>query len=260
MANAASARAWLVEKLGADAAIAKHFVAVSTNTRGRRGVRHRPGQYVRLLGLGRRAVFAMVGDRAADRAGGRVSSASRSCSTARSPWTSISAPRRSPRTSPCCSPWSASGTTISSAPSHAVLPYDQHLHRFPAYLQQADMESNGKSVRRDGARVDYATGPVIWGEPGTNGQHAFYQLIHQGTELISADFIAREQPDAARRPSRHAAGQLPCPDRSARFRQDRAEERAELQAAGTPAPTSTRWFRTRSSKAIARPRPSFTIA
>jgi glucose-6-phosphate isomerase len=74
--------------------------------------------------------------------------------------------------------------------SHAVLPYDQHLHRFAAYLQQGDMESNGKFVRRDGRRVDYATGPIIWGEPGTNGQHAFYQLIHQGTELIPADFIA----------------------------------------------------------------------
>ena len=72
----------------------------------------------------------------------------------------------------------------------AILPYDQHLHRFPAYLQQADMESNGKFVRRDGARVDYPTGPVVWGEPGTNGQHAFYQLIHQGTDLIPADFIA----------------------------------------------------------------------
>jgi glucose-6-phosphate isomerase len=74
--------------------------------------------------------------------------------------------------------------------SHAVLPYSQHLHRLPAYLQQADMESNGKSVRRDGERVDYATGPIVWGEPGTNGQHAFYQLLHQGTELVPADFLA----------------------------------------------------------------------
>jgi glucose-6-phosphate isomerase len=72
----------------------------------------------------------------------------------------------------------------------ALLPYDQHLSRFAAYFQQGDMESNGKSVRRDGSRVDYATGPVIWGEPGTNGQHAFFQLLHQGTELIPADFLA----------------------------------------------------------------------
>jgi glucose-6-phosphate isomerase len=76
------------------------------------------------------------------------------------------------------------------AQSHAILPYDQYLHRFPAYFQQGDMESNGKSVDRNGARVDYSTGPVIWGEPGTNGQHAFYQLIHQGTKMIPTDFIA----------------------------------------------------------------------
>ncbi len=76
------------------------------------------------------------------------------------------------------------------AQSHAILPYDQYMHRFAAYFQQGDMESNGKYVGRDGKPVDYQTGPVIWGEPGTNGQHAFYQLIHQGTKLIPADFIA----------------------------------------------------------------------
>ena len=76
------------------------------------------------------------------------------------------------------------------AATHAILPYDQYMHRFAAYFQQGDMESNGKTVDRSGKRVNYATGPVIWGEPGTNGQHAFYQLIHQGTQLIPADFIA----------------------------------------------------------------------
>jgi glucose-6-phosphate isomerase len=76
------------------------------------------------------------------------------------------------------------------AHSHAILPYDQYLHRFAAYFQQGDMESNGKSVDRNGEKVKYQTGPVIWGEPGTNGQHAFYQLIHQGTKLIPCDFIA----------------------------------------------------------------------
>ena len=80
------------------------------------------------------------------------------------------------------------------ADTHAVLPYSQYLHRFPAYLQQLTMESNGKSVRRDGAPVTYETGEVFWGEPGTNGQHAFYQLIHQGTQLIPADFIAMANP------------------------------------------------------------------
>ena len=76
------------------------------------------------------------------------------------------------------------------ADSHAILPYDQYMHRFAAYFQQGDMESNGKSVTRDGKQVNYSTGPIIWGEPGTNGQHAFYQLIHQGTKLIPCDFIA----------------------------------------------------------------------
>ena len=76
-----------------------------------------------------------------------------------------------------------------NADSHVILPYDQYLHRFPAYLQQADMESNGKGVTREGQETDFSTGPVIWGEPGTNGQHAFYQLIHQGTKLVPADFI-----------------------------------------------------------------------
>jgi glucose-6-phosphate isomerase len=74
--------------------------------------------------------------------------------------------------------------------SYAILPYDQYLHRLPAYLQQADMESNGKHVNRDGEIVDYSTGPILWGEPGTNGQHAFFQLLHQGTTLVPADFLA----------------------------------------------------------------------
>ncbi|WP_455134810.1 glucose-6-phosphate isomerase [Schaalia cardiffensis] len=80
------------------------------------------------------------------------------------------------------------------ADTHAVLPYSQYLHRFPAYLQQLTMESNGKSVRRDGTPVTYETGEVFWGEPGTNGQHAFYQLIHQGTRMVPADFIAFANP------------------------------------------------------------------
>ena len=80
------------------------------------------------------------------------------------------------------------------APSHAVLPYDQYLHRFPAYLQQADMESNGKRASRDGAIITgYTTGPIVWGEPGTNGQHAFFQLLHQGTHLVPCDFIVAAQ-------------------------------------------------------------------
>ncbi|MEO6264608.1 MAG: glucose-6-phosphate isomerase [Luteimonas sp.] len=87
--------------------------------------------------------------------------------------------------------WNANFLTASTV---AVLPYEQYLKRFPAYLQQLTMESNGKHVSRDGVRVDYATGPIYWGEPGTNGQHSFYQLIHQGTHLIACDFIGFCQP------------------------------------------------------------------
>ena len=76
------------------------------------------------------------------------------------------------------------------AQTHALLPYDQYLHRFAAYMQQGDMESNGKGVTRDGKPSGLSTGPIVWGEPGTNGQHAFYQLIHQGTKMVPCDFIA----------------------------------------------------------------------
>src|SRR6185436_5571144 len=79
------------------------------------------------------------------------------------------------------------------AQTQAILPYDQYMYWFPAYFQQGDMESNGKSVTRDGKQVSVSTGPVIWGQPGTNGQHAFYQLIHQGTKLIPCDFLAPAQ-------------------------------------------------------------------
>ncbi len=84
-------------------------------------------------------------------------------------------------------------TEFFNAQSEAILPYDQYLHRFAAYFQQGNMESNGKSVDRNGEQVSYPTGPVIWGEPGTNGQHAFYQLIHQGTVLVPCDFLAPAQ-------------------------------------------------------------------
>ena len=190
MTNAASARSWLRARLGAEADIAKHFVAVSTNT-----------EAVAAFGIDPANMFGFW-----DWVGGRYSL-----------WSAIGLPIALAvgferfeelldgafamdehfRTAPfeanlpvllaLVGLWNSN---FLGAASHAVLPYDQHLHRFPAYLQQADMESNGKSVRRDGAKVDYATGPVIWGEPGTNGQHAFYQLIHQGTQLISADFLA----------------------------------------------------------------------
>jgi glucose-6-phosphate isomerase len=129
-------------------------------------------------------------------------------------------------------------TNFLGATSHAVLPYDQHLHRFPAYLQQADMESNGKSVRRDGGKVNYGTGPVIWGEPGTNGQHAFYQLVHQGTQLISADFLAAcaSQTPLGDHHSMLLANCLAQTEALA-FGKTADEARRELQAAGGMAPS-----------------------
>ena len=104
----------------------------------------------------------------------------------------------------------------------AVLPYDQYLHRFPAYLQQLTMESNGKHVTLDGARVDYDTGAIFWGEPGTNGQHSFYQLIHQGTRLIPCDFIGfyRSLNPARSDAPGPAVLERARPARGARLRQD----------------------------------------
>ena len=120
-----------------------------------------------------------------------------------------------------------------AAGSNAVLPYDQYLHRFPAYLQQLDMESNGKRVDRDGNVVDYDTGMAVWGEAGTNGQHAFYQLIHQGTRMIPADFIA---PIHSHNPlgDHHAILLANCfaQTEALMIGKTRDEARAELQAQG----------------------------
>jgi glucose-6-phosphate isomerase len=189
MTNAGSARAWLVAALG-EAAVARHFVAVSTNA-----------EAVRKFGIDTANMFGFW-----DWVGGRYSL-----------WSAIGLPialhigferflelldgahamdrhfatapleKNLPVILALLGVWYRN---FLGAATHAILPYDQHLARFAAYFQQGDMESNGKSVRRDGMAVDYATGPVIWGEPGTNGQHAFYQLIHQGTELIPCDFLA----------------------------------------------------------------------
>jgi len=126
-------------------------------------------------------------------------------------------------------------TDFFDAQSHAILPYDQYMHRFAAYFQQGDMESNGKYIDRNGQQVNYQTGPVVWGEPGTNGQHAFYQLIHQGTKLIPCDFIAPAQ-------SHNPVGEHHALLLSNFFAQTEAlmngktedEVIAELNASGTP--------------------------
>ncbi|MBF0129918.1 MAG: glucose-6-phosphate isomerase [Alphaproteobacteria bacterium] len=189
LTNAKSARSWLVEKLG-DAAVARHFVALSTNAKA-----------VAAFGIDTDNMFEFW-----DWVGGRYSL-----------WSAIGLPvavtigfdrfeellagahamdehfRTAPLESNIPVLLGLIGVwyvNFFGSESYAVLPYDQYLHRLPAYLEQADMESNGKRVTRDGEEVDYATGPVLFGEPGTNGQHSFYQLIHQGTRLIPCDFIA----------------------------------------------------------------------
>ena len=122
------------------------------------------------------------------------------------------------------------------AHAHAVLPYDQYLHRFAAHLQQLDMESNGKGVDSDGRRVEHPTGPVIFGEPGTNGQHAFYQLIHQGTRLVPADFIA---PARTHNPlgdhHRMLLANFFAQTEALMRGKTEGEARAELEGAGKPA-------------------------
>ncbi|HUH03570.1 MAG TPA: glucose-6-phosphate isomerase [Kofleriaceae bacterium] len=190
LTNATSARAWLVDALGDDAAVARHFVALSTNA-----------EAVAAFGIDPANMFEFW-----DWVGGRYSL-----------WSAIGLPialvigmdrfeellagghdlDEHFRTAPLgenlpvilalLGVWYAN---FHGAASHAILPYDQYLHRFAAYFQQGDMESNGKSVDLDGRPVEYTTGPIVWGEPGTNGQHAFYQLIHQGTHLIPCDFLA----------------------------------------------------------------------
>jgi glucose-6-phosphate isomerase len=189
MLNARSARDWFMATANSEDAVAKHFVAVSTNE-----------TEVRRFGIDPANMFVFW-----DWVGGRYSL-----------WSSIGLPiaiatgfnrfeqllegahqvdehfrtaplgQNLPITLALLGIWY---TDFLHASTHAVLPYDQYLQRLPAYLQQLDMESNGKRVDRDGDRVDVATGPIVWGEPGTNGQHAFYQLIHQGTHLVPCDFL-----------------------------------------------------------------------
>ena len=193
MTNARSARAWLVAALG-DAAVAHHFVAVSTNA-----------AEVARFGIAPANMFVFW-----DWVGGRYSL-----------WSSIGLPIALAigaegfdallagacdmdehfRTTPLASNlpvvlglvgiWN---TNFLGAETHAVLPYDQHLRRLPAFLQQLDMESNGKRVNVHGEPVDVPTGPIVWGEPGTNGQHAFYQLLHQSPRPVSSDFLAAAEP------------------------------------------------------------------
>jgi glucose-6-phosphate isomerase len=195
MTNARTARAWCLRALADERAVARHFVAVSTNA-----------QKVVEFGIDEANMFRFW-----DWVGGRYSL----CSAIGLPLMIAIGPdnfmsmldgfhamdrhfaetetgQNMPVILALLGIWY---NNFFGAQSHAILPYAQALSRFPAYLQQADMESNGKSIGRDGKKVGWQTGPIIWGEPGTNGQHAFYQLIHQGTKLIPADFIGFCRPN-----------------------------------------------------------------
>jgi glucose-6-phosphate isomerase len=195
LTNAAAARKWLLDGLGAgDEAVAEHFVAVSTNEKEveKFGIDTRNmlgfwdfvgGRYSYDSAIGFSLMVAIGKDAFADMlAGFRLIDEH-----------FAEAPLRAnaPVLQGLLNVWY---DDFLGAQSHAVLPYSQRLNRFPAYLQQLTMESNGKSVRLDGEAVDYETGEIYWGEPGTNGQHAFYQLLHQGTKLVPADFIAFAEP------------------------------------------------------------------
>jgi glucose-6-phosphate isomerase len=189
LTNATTAREWLLAKLGDESAVAKHFVAVSTNA-----------EEVSKFGIDTDNMFGFwdwVGGRySMDSAIGLSTMIAIGPENFRRMLAGFHALDEHFRTAPfernlpvllgLLTVWYAD---FFDAQTVAVLPYDQYLKRFPAYLQQLTMESNGKSVTLDGDRVDYMTSPIFWGEPGTNGQHSFYQLLHQGTELVPADFI-----------------------------------------------------------------------
>lgn len=194
MTNAHTARRWLLGTLGDEAAIARHFVAISTNT-----------EAVEQFGIPAKNMF-----RFRDWVGGRFSlwsaiGLSICCAIGYERFEELlngaydmdihfrTAPfaENMPVLLALIGIWYAN---FFKTATYAILPYDQSLHLFPAYLQQTDMESNGKSFSRSGVSVSYPTAPVIWGQAGTNGQHAFYQLIHQGTQLVPADFIAPISP------------------------------------------------------------------
>ena len=190
MTNAFSARNWFIEAAKESQHVARHFVAISTNT-----------EAVEKFGIDRDNMFVFW-----DWVGGRYSlwsaiGLSIACYIGYENFAALlegaydmdqhfqSRPfdQNIPVILALIGIWY---NNFFGAQTEAILPYDQYMHRFPAYFQQGNMESNGKSVNREGQKVDYQTGPIIWGEPGTNGQHAFYQLIHQGTKLIPADFLA----------------------------------------------------------------------
>lgn len=193
MTNAHTAREWFLKKAKNEKHIAKHFVALSTNEKEVVGFgidRKNMFEFWDWVG-GRYSLWSAIGLSIALTIGYKnFEQLLKGANCIDNHLNENSFDRNIPVLMALTGLWY---TNFFDTQSEAILPYDQYLHRFAAYFQQGNMESNGKSVDRDGESVDYATGPIIWGEPGTNGQHAFYQLIHQGTPLIPCDFIAPAQ-------------------------------------------------------------------
>jgi len=190
MANAYSARTWFLDEGGSEEAIARHFVAVSTNRKAVHDFGIDPANMFEFWDWvgGRFSLWSAIGLPIALSIGmDRFEQLLSGAEAMDEHFRTAALGENLPVLMALLGVWY---TNFWDAPAHAVLPYDQYLALLPAYLQQADMESNGKSVDRDGNPVDYATGPIVFGDAGTNGQHAFYQLIHQGTRLIPADFLA----------------------------------------------------------------------
>jgi glucose-6-phosphate isomerase len=188
MTNAGTAREWIRERLGPEA-VESHFAAMSTNARRVKDFGIDPDHMFEFWDFvgGRYSVWSAIGLSICCAVGfERFEELLEGAHEMDLHFLETPLERNLPVILALLGIWY---NNFFDAASHAVLPYDQYLSLFPSYLQQGDMESNGKSVDRDGNRVDYATGPIIWGQPGTNGQHAFYQLIHQGTRIVPADFI-----------------------------------------------------------------------
>jgi len=190
LVNAHSARKWFLEEAREEKHIAKHFVALSTNKAEVERFGINPanmfpfwdwvgGRYSLWSAIGLSIALSIGYERFAELLAGAHAMDEH---FQKSP-----AEENLPITLALLGIWY---NNFHGAQTHAILPYDQYLHRFPAYFQQGDMESNGKRVDREGKPVTWETGPILWGEPGTNGQHAFYQLIHQGTKLVPCDFLA----------------------------------------------------------------------
>ncbi|MEJ6980819.1 glucose-6-phosphate isomerase [Pedobacter sp. P351] len=193
MANAHSARNWFLENGGSSDGVAKHFAALSTNAK---AVSEFGIDTKNMFGFwdwvgGRYSLWSAIGTSVALGIGfDNFKALLKGAHDMDNHFRKTEFEQNIPVILALLGIWY---NNFFEAESHAILPYDQYMHRFAAYFQQGDMESNGKNVDRNGDPVNYQTGPVIWGEPGTNGQHAFYQLIHQGTKLIPCDFIAPAQ-------------------------------------------------------------------